>query len=989
MTEEGFRVLDQLEEDYNVWKRDHPDGSTTAPQSPIPLQRYAESVSVEPPAVLSGPPTPAHSAVSTGPLTSEDWREHHAAVAERERGAAGALRILTLRSESDDKDRAAPRGGKMPPIKAHTGRALRDDLMDFMCWALQDYKRRARVEADYIADLWMATTPLHPIRSFIKMPDKKLGLDGEGLTPEQYAMVMATSYNKAHLAMLAARRPPAPPTKGEVRARVVSMIFDAEIPNFPADDDITAMRDKAQAILQDRNGLYIVDDVMEAVADMNAADAALAEQREGYFAWSTADKYQYIKDNRDLRERFDSAFEMELESAQDLVRQVDERPKEVIHFANSQFLSITDMKALTWYVNYIMAKIGHVNQDDVVKFRAMRMKPGESPIQAYSRVRDYCQLIEMSNVQGFRPEQEMYDLITADTGGAEDVFFTRAMHKQVYTTVATAVYLDPKLNPDNQPAMVELWVDVANTHFQKAHAEKEGLYKEIQQECERRHRNPAGRRRGADAAPNNGAAKEARGKEAAKPQASGDRKAGQKWCDNHKWNASHTTEQCRLGPEAAAAAKTQQQHAGKGKGQAQQAPRGPIRALTTTPQPGSNPVNKGMRPDAKYAAGTAGAGPSARPQQQQYQPRERVFCKICSNIAGYDVQHQLPCFQDGYSHIPESYNPINAKLRARINQLRREKGLPIPPPPQRNVNFLQPLASEIIYDSPVYDTRDDRRGAHMIRRTKVDSVVLSEAASRARDVLDTELPIEDRLEFNGLRMLFTCKQDDLQCYNTCDDITGAFISCKCPLCAQVYTADMMPAAWVSPMLWKHNLPRDFPTMMPNKPKETPKKRKDILTFRQTAFERPPIEYPSETLVPLVMSRTLLGSSNASNAPAVSISSGPTMRATPEPRGGRQSMALSGQASAAPRSGSKPLSALEQGQAFENTQGVLHDKNRLALMAIREDVEATGTSVHLHLIEALLKGLSPADAEKTHQPDNGAHGALWRGYPDPAASGESD
>ena len=229
--------------------------------------------------------------------------------------------------------------------------------------------------------------------------------------------------------------------------------------------------------------------------------------------------------------------------------------------------------------------------------------------------------------------------------------------------------------------------------------------------------------------------------------------------------------------------------------------------------------------------------------------------------------------------------------------------------------------------------------------------------------LDTELPIEDRLEFNGLRMLFTCKQDDLQCYNTCDDITGAFISCKCPLCAQVYTADMMPAAWVSPMLWKHNLPRDFPTMMPNKPKETPKKRKDILTFRQTAFERPPIEYPSETLVPLVMSRTLLGSSNASNAPAVSISSGPTMRATPEPRGGRQSMALSGQASAAPRSGSKPLSALEQGHAFENTQGVLHNKNRLALMAIREDVEATGTSVHLHLLEALLKGLSPADAER--------------------------
>ena len=90
MTEEGFRVLDQLEEDYNVWKRDHPEGSATAPQSPIPLQRYAESVSVEPPAVLSGPPTPAHSAVTTGPLTSEDWREHHAAVAERERGAAGS-----------------------------------------------------------------------------------------------------------------------------------------------------------------------------------------------------------------------------------------------------------------------------------------------------------------------------------------------------------------------------------------------------------------------------------------------------------------------------------------------------------------------------------------------------------------------------------------------------------------------------------------------------------------------------------------------------------------------------------------------------------------------------------------------------------------------------------------------------------------------------------------------------------------------------------
>ena len=622
----------------------------------------------------------------------------------------------------------------MPPIKAHTGRALRDDLMDFMCWALQDYKRRARVEADYIADLWMATTPLHPIRSFIKMPDKKLGLDGEGLTPEQYAMVMATSYNEAHLAMLAARRPPAPPTKGEVRARVVSMIFDAEIPNFSADDDITAMRDKAQAILQDRNGLYIVDDVMEAVADMNAADAALAEQREGYFAWSTADKYQYIKDNRDLRERFDSAFEMELESAQDLVRQVDERPKEVIRFANSQFLSITDMKALTWYVNYIMAKIGHVNQDDVVKFRAMRMKPGESPIQAYSRVRDYCQLIEMSDVQGFRPEQEMYDLITADTGGAEDVFFTRALHKQVYTTVATAVYLDPKLNPTTSRLWSSFgWMLQTHASRRPMRRRRDSTRRSSRSAKDATATRPAG---GVEltTAPNNGAAKEARGKEAAKPQASGDRKAGQKWCDNHKWNASHTTEQCRLGPEAAAAAKTQQQHAGKGKGQAQQAPRGPIRALTTTPQPGSNPVNKGMRPDAKYAAGTAGAGPSARPHQQ-YQPRERVFCKICSDIAGYDVQHQLPCFQDGYSHIPESYNPINAKLRARINQLRREKGLPIPPPPQRNVNFLQPLATEIIYDSPVYDTRDDRRGAYMIRRTKVDSVVLSEAASRARDVL--------------------------------------------------------------------------------------------------------------------------------------------------------------------------------------------------------------------------------------------------------------
>ena len=715
--------------------------------------------------------------------------------------AQNTRRFVVMAGKSGD----GPPGAKgFSWIRAVHGQVMFEELMQFLNSAYHDNRAHDNDEAFYIQTLKSCLAPHHPIRSLLQTPDSTLGGAGESVTPEAYATALARAHEHRYEAQRAASRTPK-------RARDVVRVEEINdaYPPYSVDPKWARIKAKAEAILSDDQGVYRVAKIRQADADLEAAIQYIADSEAEYNSATTYQKWIVINKPEHVArlQQFLTRYNFRCEEI-DGSRSTEPENRKGKRFDDAQFKKVDNMQALNWLAQHIMSRIGNINQHDVEQFRKMRLKHGESPIQAYSRVLEAAKLLEMSNVMGFSKDLEIWKLVTSSGTAGADAFLTSTLHTAV-DQVVTARLDAQGIDRNNLIRVTETWIHCSEERFHRGQSATDAIYLAVQAECLRREASPkAGQASGSNANANQSKQTQDKAQAKGKAPAQGQAKTGKYHCSVHGANNSHDTSTCRL---RLADPATQ--------GQAPVPPPGPApkKTFTSLPSPGPDALRaKGMRPNTAYGreAQTTPRPPS--PAYASATDRQYGICKKCTSIAGREISHNQPCYVDGVTRVPETYNPFNYKLRAEANRIRALQGQAVPPPPiSQKVLATHEQPGDEGWKLQRVDSTAYRVN---VMRTPIlpDNRSWLKTAS-VRSHLDAEVPITSQLEFDSVTRTFTCIQDNCPCQNTRDPATGLLLRTTCTECGTSWPQSKMPRNWITSVIWSFLPPAALSADSPSKP----------------------------------------------------------------------------------------------------------------------------------------------------------------------------
>jgi hypothetical protein len=523
---------------------------------------------------------------------------------------------------------------------------------------------------------------------------------------------------------------------------------------------------------------------------MNHELKAIAEQGESDYAMIQAeiDACEVEHNNRTLEEKFQwlrvqPAYEPTLKALEDSA-QFANRLKSLSGvqslrlsrnpYQTMQFRSVKDMEGIAWLCGYLLRRAGGITMKTVAEFRSERMRPGQSPVQAATRVIHLAEIIRGSGFAGFDMNYELRELFTNQSlkGGA---FLTNALYDHIESTVLNEM---DRLRASGQSwethpvEFRELWINTAQRRFIDIRGRGTALDQMIQYQAQARVRkltNPSGlwsyepktmshylNSEPKLPYPHDALATPVIGKEV--DPAGGKQRTGQHYCEIHGHNKTHTTAQCKAAKRGAAAP-----------------PANPA-VLTTTPAPGADLTHKGGRPGAKYAGQqnpAAGRGPPGNPPREPN--AERPVCELCSSVVGRAWRHKAgECYADPKTPVPEWFNPVNADLRKVINAKRKAQGLSaLPPPPDhearvRSGNARAALVRDILEGGNRVRISD--APAHVFVMRSAFTADNSGMSARVRTVQGHVPPVDHythakaSLTFTPSNKKFHCKTCHAACY---------------------------------------------------------------------------------------------------------------------------------------------------------------------------------------------------------------------------------
>ncbi len=354
---------------------------------------------------------------------------------------------------------------------------------------------------------------------------------------------------------------------------------------------------------------------------------------------------------------------------------------------HEQFRVVGDMKALGWLAHKCLEMAGGITIISVEILRSQRMKVGETPLQAYTRMRLMATIIHDFKFQGFLLEHELTMLLTVKElrGGA---FFTNTLHELAHNDVSNGISMAEhnKGSPLTVFEELDIWVTLTQKKYMHLHSRDPEALRKVHHEAANRSANDGSmgvyKPNLTEAQAWNPPKAPAATPAAAAPKA----KAKTGGCHIHGPGAGHTTEQCqafkniieeRANALLAAGARTP-------------------RALTTLPAPGADPNAKGVHPGRPYAANQAPAQPSRADANAG--PPNYPRCERCFRVTNRDYFHRPEnCQLDPKTRIIAGFNVPDKPRRDIINEKRKKQDMPPLEPfvykPRVGVALAQPAAN--------------------------------------------------------------------------------------------------------------------------------------------------------------------------------------------------------------------------------------------------------------------------------------------------------
>jgi hypothetical protein len=572
---------------------------------------------------------------------------------------------------------------------------------------------------------------------------------------------------------------------------------------FQVSAAVTRCRAMARRVL-DPTTQRTYTDFTEAEQDLAAADQEEAREREEHFSLDSSGKWEWILANstegRQSIEAHMRHFDM-MNGASSSSGLGNLTPTLPTSLEDMSYRSPDDMNGINWLIEYCTYRSGGFSREDIAQLRAEQMGPNETPRQAAARLRRHASVLAKAGLPGYDQDFEVWSILTTRDreGGA---FVTTTLFDHINALVQMALNTNG-LQHDSGPLAIQLWIDIADQQFTIIRGSNKSLYDNIIQEAQRRKNSNKDKSDAkADAKGDDKSDRKASDKSAGTGNGNAenderkgpnmDQDAGQFWCNEHGYNKSHGTAECRTLLERQRKAQNDYEEA--------------TMALTTISPLGADLATKGQQPNALYQQ------VPAPPSGHHPDVSEKVQCPTCTRIAGKPIWHYpSTCYLAPGTTVPASFQPTDLPRLKIVNEKRVAQGLP-PWDAPRPMAPRAPIAMPIVANDPTVSTSTETRlTCCMIKppSTGLNSYLTPFAGTSslgsARPTPDEEdrlRAFSDVLQYTATTKRFFCKVCRQDCGVSRDPKSGDLASVSCVRCNQTWPAEELPFSWASPSQWR-------------------------------------------------------------------------------------------------------------------------------------------------------------------------------------------
>jgi len=680
------------------------------------------------------------------------------------------------------------------------GMALKEELDRFMTRCIEHQQNVAQVNEEvYINQLYHSADPKSPIGLALmaRVTDETMRDE----TPLEHFIQKA----KAYRAEWQARRPKnQDPFFRYIQGRIDQLDIQFQGDALTA-DAILYWQDVVDTKEVNRTPW---SDVEFALGMLNGLKAEVDKQRNDFYTSPTVEQLEVLEDMPQYAKK---AAQI-VRSAKRIVENTKSKDSfdtnKVPQYEDFQFKQISDLRALTELKNYLLKTMGAITESHAAVWRRRRVCKGETPAEAFAKVRDEAACLASSGLVNFQADRELYELVTK-RDIVNGPFFGVTLYDHVRPLMKAQIARMSHLqtDPDRFNQIADMYAQIAQREFQDSSHEDPDFNRCVVADWARHGLPPKWATIDRDLLPymksqpksEEERARRDGGKTKADAPASGSRAdAGRERqvCSYCKF-PGHVVKDCKKKKAAlgALANDAVQQQA-----MALVAAMEALKSGTAAHKPGSRLHDKTQQ--------------SGHPEFQGSIP----ICRTCTRINNNSpVYHRvkLSCALDNHDVVPNSQSK-HPLVQKEIDRRRAVAGYPPMPPYTANAPQSQQQRSNprvgaaaearMGVDTSNYDSYDGPGSQYPF--AGMMSVVPSQSSGNTRAAVVRKarqgcisVDPADALHLNVDTGVFSCTACDLPCDVTYDP-RGYPEEVLCTECEEVYfKSDRLPMAWMHHTIW--------------------------------------------------------------------------------------------------------------------------------------------------------------------------------------------
>jgi hypothetical protein len=441
-------------------------------------------------------------------------------------------------------------------------------------------------------------------------------------------------------------------------------------------------------------------------------------------------------------------------------------------WSTSQFKTVDDFTALRWLRDYLVKKVGAINQLHVDQWRTRIMCEGETPMDAFAKLRDDAMVLgNAGSVVSFIPDVELLRQVSQKA----IEFFPVPLYDRILPIVKLRISNDAS---NSQTAkMCAIWVETAHEEFTDLPGRDPKLYLEIMAILKKRGKPPRWSTRSAAEL----FLQSSDSEKTKDPSVNPKNAKGQYYCHMCAAWGKHSTDHCNQFKNL------KQRFVQQKPGQApdpevHQA--NPALAVTLMPQSDGDVLKKGFSPNSQVG----------KMQERQQQEKQEVpVCQRCTGFAGATIRHKIGnCFSDGRTAIPDWFTTPHAGLFNELNRIRATRGQPLLTPRDPNA-----------------PKGNGKKGKPKVATPTSDATQLADpdvpSGKRPRGEMAAMMTLAKSsylgVSFDQHRREFTCSKCN-RIMKTMHYPNGELSRIECSGCLISYPVTALPELWTQTSYWR-------------------------------------------------------------------------------------------------------------------------------------------------------------------------------------------